>query len=301
MHWQTFLWALHQEWAVRIVANRQWVLTSHLREYLVNAYFAYSVVGVNGTGSLTYREALAAVFLEGWIFLFLSIFGVRQWFARNIPTSLSLATGAGIGIFIAFVGLQPGGGLGVLGGDYTNLVGLGGCPDQYTDPGHSYFCLSHVLQKPTIWFGVFVGGFFTVLMMMYRVRGAIIIGILLVSIISWPRPTSVTFFPSTPIGDANFDFFKQVVTFRPIKYIGNALDYNYGKGKVWLVLITYLYLDIIGKCDSVAFSMLLISLRLQLPQVPFTPWPVSLVSWMTLRVTSRGRQLPTVSMHSAFL
>ena len=217
----------------------------------MNAYFTYSVVGINGTGSLTYREALATVFLEGWIFLFLSIFGVRQWFARTIPTSLALATGAGIGLFIAFVGLQPSSGLGVLGGDYSNLVGLGGCPDQYVDPTHPYFCLSHILQKPTVWLGVFVGGFFTVLMMMYRVRGAIIIGILLVSIVSWPRPTSVTLFPYTPIGDANFDFFKQVVSFRPIKYIGNAMDYNFGKGKVWLALITFLYLEIIGKCNSV--------------------------------------------------
>ena len=218
----------------------------------VNAYFAFSVVGFNGTGSITYREALAAVFLEGWIFLFLSIFGVRQWLARNIPKSLALATGTGIGLFIAFIGLQPAGGLGVLGGDYSNLVGLGGCPDQYADPKNqnTYFCLSHVLQKPTVWLGIFVGGFFTALMMMYRVRGAIIIGILLVSIISWPRPTSVTFFPYTAIGDANFDFFRKVVSFRPVRYIGNSLDYNYGKGKIWLALITFLYVDIMGKCDS---------------------------------------------------
>ena len=218
--------------------------------HLVNAYFAFSVVGFNGTGSITYREALAAVFLEGWIFLFLSIFGVRQWLARNIPKSLALATGTGIGLFIAFIGLQPAGGLGVLSGDYSNLVGLGGCPDQYADPDHSYFCLSHVLQKPTVWLGIFVGGFFTAVMMMYRVRGAIIIGILLVSIISWPRPTSVTFFPYTEIGDANFDFFRKVVSFRPVHYIGNSLDYNYGKGKIWLALITFLYVDIMGKCDS---------------------------------------------------
>jgi len=243
-----------------------------------NAYFTFSVVGLNGTGSVTYREALAAVFLNGWIFLFLSIFGVRQWFARNIPASLALATGAGIGLFIAFVGLQPAGGLGVLGGDYNNLVGLGGCPDQYADPDHAYFCLSHVIQKPTVWLGIFVGGFFTVLMMIYRVRGAIIIGILLVSIISWPRSTSVTLFPHTVIGDANFDFFKQVVAFRPIKYIGNALDYNYSKGKIWLVLITYLYLEIIGKRDSWAFITLLTSLRSQLLPVPYTPWPVSPMS-----------------------
>ena len=216
----------------------------------MNAYFAFSVVGVNGTGSITYREALAAVFLDGWITLFLSIVGIQRWLARNIPKSLTHATGAGIGIFIAFIGLQPAGGLGVLGGDYSNLVGLGGCPEQYTDPEHLYFCLSHVLQKPAVWLGIFAGGFFTVLLMMYRVRGAIIIGILFVSIISWPRSTAVTLFPQTAIGDANFDFFKKIVTFRPVHYMGNALDYNYGKGKVWLALITFLYVGAVSTCDS---------------------------------------------------
>ena len=60
--------------------------------------------------------------------------------------------------------------------------------------------------------------------MIYRVRGAILIGILLVSIISWPRPTVVTLFPHTPAGDAAFDYFKQVVNFRKLEKIGNALD-----------------------------------------------------------------------------
>jgi xanthine/uracil/vitamin C permease (AzgA family) len=50
----------------------------------------------------------------------------RQWLARIIPRSLTLATGAGIGLFIALIGLGSAG-LGVVGGDYTNLVGLGGC------------------------------------------------------------------------------------------------------------------------------------------------------------------------------
>lgn len=222
-----------------------------LTQHTVNAYFAFSVVGVNGTGSITYREALAAVFLDGWITLFLSIIGVQRWLARNTPKSLSLATGAGIGIFIAFIGLQPAGGLGVIGGDYNNLVGLGGCPKQYADPNHPFFCSSHVLQNPAVWLGVFAGGFLTVLMMMYRIRGAFIIGILLVSIISWPRSTPVTLFPHTSIGDANFDFFKKVVSFRPVNYIGNALDYHYGKTKVWLALITILYVDVMSKCNFV--------------------------------------------------
>ena len=64
----------------------------------------------------------------------------------------------------------------------------------------------------------------TVFLMLYRVKGAILIGIFLTSIISWPRTTPVTAFPHTDAGDAAFDFFKKVVTFRPLEYIGNALD-----------------------------------------------------------------------------
>lgn len=100
--------------------------------------------------------------------------------------------------------------------------------------------------------------------MIYRVKGAILIGIFLTSIVSWPRPTVVTFFPHTPAGDALFDYFKKVVTFHPLTHIGNALDvsginqglwprltdtyqYNYGNGKVWYALITFLYVDILGE------------------------------------------------------
>ncbi|KIL58593.1 hypothetical protein M378DRAFT_312443 [Amanita muscaria Koide BX008] len=67
----------------------------------VNAYFTYSVVGFHGTGTISYRQALAAVFMEGWIFLFLSLLGIRQWLVRIMPQSLVLAVGAGIGLFIA--------------------------------------------------------------------------------------------------------------------------------------------------------------------------------------------------------
>lgn len=91
-----------------------------------------------------------------------------------------------------------------------------------------------------MWLGIFLGGILTAILMLYRVRGAIIIGILLVSIISWPRPTSVTYFPHTAEGDSNFEFFKKVVDFRRLKYTGNAADFNYKKGKIWFALITFL-------------------------------------------------------------
>jgi len=90
--------------------------------------------------------------------------------------------------------------------------------------------------------------------MMYRVKGAILIGIFLTSIISWPRGTRVTAFPHTDSGDAAFDFFKKVVTFHPIKLIGNAIDYRYSNGKVWYALATMLYVDILDTTGTL-YSM----------------------------------------------
>ncbi|KAJ3758029.1 permease family-domain-containing protein [Lentinula raphanica] len=220
----------------------------------LNAYFAYSIVGFHGTGMVTYQEALAAVFLEGWIFLALSLLGLRQWLVRIIPESLVLAVGAGIGLFIAFIGLSPSG-LGVIGGDTTNLVGLGGCtPDNYVSADLPYYCAHGQLRNPTMWLGIFLGGILTVLLMLYRVRGAILIGIFLVSIISWPRPTAVTYFPHTDAGDALFDYFKQVVTFHPLSKVGNVIDYNYGNPRVWYALITFLYVDILDTTGTL-YSM----------------------------------------------
>ncbi|KAH9022711.1 hypothetical protein EDB84DRAFT_1618476 [Lactarius hengduanensis] len=237
----------------------------------LNAYFTYSIVGFHGTGGITYREALAAVFMEGyvrplsklritylnifdrWIFLALSLLGLRQWLARIMPQSLVLAVGAGIGLFIAFIGLSTSG-LGVIGGDTVNFVGLGGCtPDHYL-PDLPGYCDSVVMRSPTMWLGIFTGGILTVFLIMYHVKGAFLIGIFLTSIISWPRGTSVTAFPYTDTGDAAFDFFKKVVTFHPIKLTGNVIDHHYMNGKVWYALGTMLYVDILDTTGTL-YSM----------------------------------------------
>jgi len=219
----------------------------------LNAYFAYSVVGFHGSGMISYREALAAVFLEGWIFLFLTLIGLRQWLVRIMPQSLVLAVGAGIGLFIAFIGLSSNG-LGVIGGDTVNFVGLGGClPENYM-PNLPGYCAGGVLRSPTMWLGVFLGGFLTVLLMLYRIKGSILIGIVLVSVISWPRPTPITYFPHTVAGDALFDYFKKVVTFHPLTKVGNAIDYHYGNARVWYALVTFLYVDILDTTGTL-YSM----------------------------------------------
>lgn len=85
------------------------------------------------------------------------------------------------------------------------------------------------------------------MLMMYRVKGAIIAGILLVSIISWPRTTPVTYFPHTTVGDDAFDFFKQVVTFHPIQRTLNVLKFDISgySGQFGLAFISFLYVDIL--------------------------------------------------------
>lgn len=69
----------------------------------LNAYFAFSVcIGMN----VDWRIALAAVFVEGLIFIVLSITNVREAIFNAIPLTLKYAVSAGIGLFIAFIGLQ---------------------------------------------------------------------------------------------------------------------------------------------------------------------------------------------------
>lgn len=67
----------------------------------LNAYFTYTVVGFHGSGPVTYQLALTAVFVEGFIFVALSLLGLRQWLARLIPPSIKLASGVGIGLYLS--------------------------------------------------------------------------------------------------------------------------------------------------------------------------------------------------------
>ncbi|KAI9229300.1 MAG: permease family-domain-containing protein [Piptocephalis tieghemiana] len=217
----------------------------------LNAYFAYTVVGFHGTGSTSYRVALAAVFIEGIIFLLLSILGIRQWLARIIPQSIKVATGAGIGMFLAFLGLQSSAGMGLIAADPATLVTLGGCPPEYMD--ENQVCQGHGMESARMWLGI--GGFVMIsLLLLYRVKGSILIGILLISIISWPRSTAVTNFPYTEAGNRGWEYFKQVVDVHPIQMTAGALEFDLTSGEIWVALITFLYVDILDTTGTM-FSM----------------------------------------------
>ncbi|KAI8936283.1 hypothetical protein NX059_006705 [Plenodomus lindquistii] len=220
----------------------------------LNAYFAYHVVGFHGEGAISYNLALTAVFLEGLIFVFLSLIGMRQWLVKIIPVSLKVAAACGIGLYLAEIGLSSSSGIGAISGAAKTPLTIAGCPNQYKDSFGE--CQSHKMTSPTMWLGVMCGGVLTAYLMMYKVKSAMIVAILLVSVISWPRDTPLTYFPSTALGDHRWEFFKRVVDFRPIRQTLNTLDWNVTEEprQFAIALFTFLYVDIID-CTATLYSM----------------------------------------------
>lgn len=72
----------------------------------LNAFFTYTVVGEMG---YSWETALGAVFLSGICFLILSLVRIREWIVNSIPVSLRLGIAAGIGLFLALIGLKSAG------------------------------------------------------------------------------------------------------------------------------------------------------------------------------------------------
>ncbi|KPM43558.1 putative xanthine/uracil permease [Neonectria ditissima] len=207
-------------------------------------------------GPISYRMALTAVFVEGLIFVFLALTGMRQWLVKLIPATLKTATGVGIGFFLTEIGLSYSSGIGAITGGWTATpLALGGCPKELIDPV-SGMCSSGEMSSPKLWVGVICGGIVTAFLMAFRVKYALIIGIALVSVMSWPRNTPITYFPHTDEGNTRFEFFKQIVVWHPIKRTLNQLDWTFeGDSKQFaLALFTFLYVDIID-ATATLYSM----------------------------------------------
>ncbi|KAI0021866.1 xanthine/uracil permease family protein-like protein [Xylariomycetidae sp. FL0641] len=221
----------------------------------LNAYFTYQVVGWHGTGSVPYRIALTAVFVEGFIFMFLALTGMRQWLVRMIPATIKTSCGVGIGLFLTEIGLSYSAGIGAITGGFSTPLAIAGCPPDKLVEGKG--CSGGIMENPAMWIGIFLGGVFVAFLMAFKVKSAIIIGISLVSILSWPRNTSFTYFPYTEDGEARFDFFKQVVAFHPIENVLAVQQWDLqgtSGAQFALALVTFLYVDIID-CTATLYSM----------------------------------------------
>ncbi len=120
----------------------------------LNAYFAYTIVLSYG---YSWQTALAAVFVEGIIFILLTCINVREAIFNAIPRNMKKATSVGVGLFIAFIGLQN---AGVIVADPTTCVALG-----------------NVKQVPVAL--ALIGTVITLILAIRKVRGNLFLGILI--------------------------------------------------------------------------------------------------------------------------
>jgi adenine/guanine/hypoxanthine permease len=123
----------------------------------LNAYFAYGVV--NGMG-YSWQTALGAVFLSGILFLIVSVTRLREWVINAIPKSLKLAIAAGIGLFLAIIGLKN---AGIIAASPATLVTLGNLKAPATALAAGGFILIAALDARKVPGAILIGIFATAL------------------------------------------------------------------------------------------------------------------------------------------
>ena len=141
------------------VANLPFVLAPGMG---LNAFLAYTVV--LGMG-YSWQFALTAVFMEGIIFLILTAFNIREAIVNSIPKNLKNAISVGIGMFIAFIGLKN---ANIIVDDMATLVHLG----NIVSVGPELLCI--------------IGIIVTAVLMAYKVKGALLIGIGVTTVLGIP-------------------------------------------------------------------------------------------------------------------
>lgn len=137
-----------------LYANRPFAIAPYMG---LNAFIAYTVVQTLGH---PWQTAIGAIFVSGVLFLLLSAFRTRAWLAESIPESLKIAFAVGIGLFLTFIGLA------------TIGIVTGGAGETPVSPGD--------FHAPAVLVGV-AGVAGIVILMLARVPGAILIGILATS------------------------------------------------------------------------------------------------------------------------
>lgn len=200
----------------------------------LNAFFAFTVV--LGMG-YSWQFALTAVFLEGIIFLILTAFNIRELIVNAIPMNMKHAISAGIGLFIAFIGMQN---AGLIVNNDVVLVGLG-------DMG-----------SPTVlvcMFGLLISG----ILLAVKVKGALLIGIFsstvlgfFLGITHWPEGGLFSIPPSLEPILFKFDF-SRILSFDML-----------------IVLFTFLFVDMfdtVGTLVGVSSKANMLDKKGKIPRV----------------------------------
>lgn len=208
-----------------LMANLPFALSAGMG---LNAFMAYTVVAGYG---YSWQVALLAVFIEGLIFIVLSLTSVREAIFNAIPLTLKKGVSVGIGLFIAFIGLQNAG----LSVDSSTLVTITSFTENFHTSG---ICALLAL----------VGLFITAVLYIHRVKGAILFGILLTWIIGMICQVTGLYVPDVEAGFYTLfptfgmtDFSKLSLTF------GQCFNVDFSEVGIVnfiVVIFSFLFVDI---------------------------------------------------------
>lgn len=227
----TIISAFFGTFIMGVYAKRPFAIAPYMGE---NAFIAYTVVNVLG---YSWQTAIGAIFIGGVLFTLITVLKIRSWLADSIPNNLKIAFTVGIGLFLAFIGLNETG---------IVAVGVPGAPVKVGNFTNPAIFLSLI--------GFLIIGF----LMMKKVNGAMIIGILTTSVIAFV------------LGLA--DMPKQIVSMPPdISPIFGKFDLkgalNWGFFAVILTVFVMDFVDTMGTLIGLAYKSDMLDEKGNLPEI----------------------------------
>ena len=215
--------------AMGFIANLPFALASGMG---LNAFFAFTVVL---KGGISWQMALTAVFIEGIIFILLTLFKVREAVVNSIPLPMKHAVTAGIGMFIAFVGMS---GAGLIVGNEATKVSMG------------HFGPTVIIAS--------IGLLVIAILDKKRVNGAILYGIVVSSLLAW----GYAILNPKQAADLGIYLPKGVFKFESIAPVAGEFDFSFLAnpkllGNFFVIIATFLFVDffdtvgtLVGVCSK---------------------------------------------------
>lgn len=244
-----------------VYARRPFAIAPYMGE---NAFIAYTVVNVLG---YSWQTALGAIFIGGILFTLLTIFKIRSWVANAVPESLKIAFAVGIGLFLTFIGLND---IGLV------QIGVPGAPVKIGD-----------LHQTSVLLGIF-SFLFIGFLMIKKVNGSIIIGILVTTILGFVFGT--TELPEKIISSPP--------SIEPILFQMDILGaLSWGFIAVILTVFIIDFIDTMGTLLGVAYKANLIDEEGNLPEIekPLLCDALATVAASLLGTTSTGTFLESAA------
>lgn len=215
--------------AMGFMANLPFALASGMG---LNAFFAFTVVL---KGGISWQMALTAVFIEGIIFILLTLFKIREAVVNSIPLPMKHAVTAGIGMFIAFVGMS---GAGLIVGNEATKVSMG------------HFGPTVIIAS--------IGLLVIAILDKKRVNGAILYGIVVSSLLAW----GYAILNPKQAADLGIYLPKGVFKFESIAPVAGKFDFSFLLnpkllGNFFVIIATFLFVDffdtvgtLVGVCSK---------------------------------------------------